>query len=190
MTYDGVERDAEAFSSIGAAVWWCITTFTTVGFGDISPVTVRGQIAASFAMFIGIFFLAMPLAIIGGSFADSWARMDARAEEIFAERRRMAAEIKVSHDNPMTFMDDEEEGTGTQLMANRGGESAEPDLPTVAHGHRLSVMAHLLRAQSCLEEAESVSGRGHPGLQTDLTSLLERMESATEALRPPPETVE
>ena len=65
------EHDAqpEAFSSIPAAMWWGVVTLTTVGYGDIYPVTVTGKLlGASLACFgIGVFVL--PAGIVASSFA-------------------------------------------------------------------------------------------------------------------------
>ncbi len=65
------EHDAqpEAFSSIPAAMWWGVVTLTTVGYGDIYPVTLTGKLlGASLACFgIGVFVL--PAGIVASSFA-------------------------------------------------------------------------------------------------------------------------
>ena len=65
------EHDAqpEAFSSIPAAMWWGVVTLTTVGYGDIYPITVTGKLlGASLACFgIGVFVL--PAGIVASSFA-------------------------------------------------------------------------------------------------------------------------
>ena len=65
------EHDAqpEAFSSIPAAMWWGVITLTTVGYGDIYPITLTGKLlGASLACFgIGVFVL--PAGIVASSFA-------------------------------------------------------------------------------------------------------------------------
>jgi voltage-gated potassium channel len=65
-----VERAAqpEAFGSIPAAMWWAIATLTTVGYGDVAPVTPLGRIVAGFVAMIGIFMFALPTAILGAGF--------------------------------------------------------------------------------------------------------------------------
>ena len=50
------------------AVWWTVTTSTTVGYGDIIPVTQTGKIIAIFYMFFGIGMLAIFLSVLGTSF--------------------------------------------------------------------------------------------------------------------------
>lgn len=60
-----VEGTNSGFKSIPLSVYWAIVTLTTVGFGDITPVTVLGQIIASFIMLLGYSIIAIPTGIIG-----------------------------------------------------------------------------------------------------------------------------
>jgi voltage-gated potassium channel len=50
------------------AVWWTVATVTTVGYGDIVPVTDAGKIVAIFFMFFGIGILALFLSVLGTQF--------------------------------------------------------------------------------------------------------------------------
>jgi len=50
------------------AVWWTVATVTTVGYGDIVPVTDTGKIVAIFFMFFGIGVLAIFLSVLGTQF--------------------------------------------------------------------------------------------------------------------------
>ncbi len=53
------------------AIWWTVSTVTTVGYGDIVPVTDTGKIIAIFFMFFGITMLAIFLSVLGTSFYKS-----------------------------------------------------------------------------------------------------------------------
>lgn len=66
------ERSAqpEVFGSIPAAVWWALETVTTVGYGDVIPKTLPGRIIGGVTMMTGILMIALPVAIIGSSFAE------------------------------------------------------------------------------------------------------------------------
>jgi voltage-gated potassium channel len=64
----------EAFGSIPRAMWWAIITLTTVGYGDVSPVTTLGKILASFVALGGIGLVAMPTGILAAAFSDAMQR--------------------------------------------------------------------------------------------------------------------
>lgn len=60
----------EAFSSIPASLWWGIMTLTTVGYGDVYPITTMGKIIASFFAALGISFFALPSAILASALIE------------------------------------------------------------------------------------------------------------------------
>lgn len=60
-----VEGPESGFTSIPTAIYWSIVTVTTVGYGDIAPQTVLGQIIASMLMIVGFAIIAIPTSIIG-----------------------------------------------------------------------------------------------------------------------------
>lgn len=61
----------EAFSSIPATMWWSVATLTTVGYGDIYPVTLWGKLCASVTAVLGIGMFALPTGIIGAGFVEA-----------------------------------------------------------------------------------------------------------------------
>ena len=71
-----VERDAqpEVFSSIPAAMWWAIETLSTVGYGDLCPVTPLGKLLASVIALLGIGMFALPTGILGAAFVEELQR--------------------------------------------------------------------------------------------------------------------
>eukprot|EP01065_Artemidia_motanka_P043275 TRINITY_DN5976_c2_g1_i1.p1 TRINITY_DN5976_c2_g1~~TRINITY_DN5976_c2_g1_i1.p1 ORF type:complete len:965 (+),score=292.52 TRINITY_DN5976_c2_g1_i1:156-3050(+) len=56
------------FLSIPHTIWWSIVTMTTVGYGDMAPITYIGKVVGSASMVLGIMFMAMPIAIVGSYF--------------------------------------------------------------------------------------------------------------------------
>jgi voltage-gated potassium channel len=60
----------DAFSSIPATMWWCVITLTTVGYGDIYPITPLGKILGGFIALLGIGLFALPTGILASGFSD------------------------------------------------------------------------------------------------------------------------
>lgn len=67
----------DKFSSIPATMWWGITTLTTVGYGDMTPITPLGKLFAGIAAVFGIGIFAFPAGIISAGFA---AQLQKKAE--------------------------------------------------------------------------------------------------------------
>lgn len=70
------EAQPEKFGSIPAAAWWAIATLTTVGYGDVVPLTPLGRLFGGLTMIVGLCILALPVAIISTGFAQELARRD------------------------------------------------------------------------------------------------------------------
>ncbi|MEW5675757.1 ion transporter [Flavobacterium enshiense] len=64
-----IEGKESGFTSIPVSIYWCIVTLTTVGYGDIAPVTTLGQIIASCIMIMGYGIIAVPTGIVTAEFA-------------------------------------------------------------------------------------------------------------------------
>jgi voltage-gated potassium channel len=67
-----VEQSAEpaTFDSIPEAMWWAVVTLTTVGYGDLYPVTGLGRLLGGVVALVGICVIAIPTGIIGAGFAE------------------------------------------------------------------------------------------------------------------------
>jgi voltage-gated potassium channel len=62
----------DKFSSIPESIYWAIVTITTVGYGDISPVTPMGKFLASFMMILGYAIIAVPTGIVTANIAKEY----------------------------------------------------------------------------------------------------------------------
>ena len=73
-----VEREAQpdAFGSIPQALWWGMATLTTVGYGDVVPLTTEGKFLGFLIMFIGIGMFAVPTGILVATFIQEVKRKD------------------------------------------------------------------------------------------------------------------
>lgn len=68
------EAQPEVFSSIPAAMWWGVSTLTTVGYGDIYPVTPLGKFFGAIIALLGIGLFALPAGILGSGFVGALRR--------------------------------------------------------------------------------------------------------------------
>ena len=60
----------EKFGSIPQSMWWAIVTLTTVGYGDVYPITPLGQIFGSIIIILGIGTVALPAGILASAFTE------------------------------------------------------------------------------------------------------------------------
>ncbi len=81
MMYD-VEHDVqpEQFPDVMASLWWAMCTLTTVGYGDIYPITSGGRFLASVISLIGIGIIAIPTGIIAAGFNHAITRQEETEE--------------------------------------------------------------------------------------------------------------
>lgn len=77
-----VEGKESGFTSIPMSIYWTIVTLTTVGYGDISPVTPLGQFIASFVMILGYGIIAVPTGIVSAEIAMQPDKKDNKPKNI------------------------------------------------------------------------------------------------------------
>ena len=78
----------EAFGSIPQAIWWSVVTLTTVGYGDVTPVTPFGQLLGIFVMVLGIGMVALPAGMLASRFSEELHKRRGDFEESVREMRR------------------------------------------------------------------------------------------------------
>ena len=57
----------DVFASIFHSLWWAVATLTTVGYGDIYPITIGGKVFTAFMLFIGLGIIAVPTGLISSA---------------------------------------------------------------------------------------------------------------------------
>ena len=68
VVVQAAEPASSGYASFGDAVWWAIVTFTTVGYGDLYPVTSGGRVAAVLLMLGGVALIGSLAASLGSFF--------------------------------------------------------------------------------------------------------------------------
>jgi len=92
----------EAFGSIPAAMWWAVCTLTTVGYGDVTPITPLGKVLASCITIIGIGMVALPTSLLASGFAHVMSRNEKALE---AEAVEALADGVVTNQEALTYSD-------------------------------------------------------------------------------------
>lgn len=66
------------FSSIPQTFWWAVITMTTVGYGDMSPKSIVGQLIGSVCAICGVLIIGLPVSVIGNNFSTYYEHAQAR----------------------------------------------------------------------------------------------------------------
>jgi len=73
------EAQPDAFGSIPESLWWAVATLTTVGYGDVYPITAGGRIFTGLVLMIGLGIVAVPTALIASAVSERREREEAQA---------------------------------------------------------------------------------------------------------------
>jgi hypothetical protein len=87
-------RRKSEMDSIPMAVYWCVQTITTTGYGDIIPETIIGKIAGVLVMLMGLVMLALPITIISENFALEYQRKELMRLDELEKKERMFMDKK------------------------------------------------------------------------------------------------
>lgn len=83
MYYIEQPHQPEAFSSIPKAFWWGVATLTTVGYGDVHPITPLGQFVGAIVAVLGIGLFALPASILASGFIEQAATDEEEVEKAY-----------------------------------------------------------------------------------------------------------
>ena len=102
MYYAENEAQPDKFSSIPASMYWSIISLTTVGYGDVSPITPIGKLLGTLTAVIGVFFVAIVTGIVAAAFASQQQR---RKEVFESQLRDVLSDGVISDDEAQLLKD-------------------------------------------------------------------------------------
>ena len=71
----------EQFRSVFESLWWALSTLTTVGYGDVYPITAGGKVFTGVILMIGLGIVALPAGIIASSLTEARDQLDSKKDE-------------------------------------------------------------------------------------------------------------
>lgn len=88
------EHDVQpgAFPNIIASLWWAVITLTTVGYGDVYPITTLGKVFTTVIAFLGVGLVALPAAILSSGFMRYFKEREVKAKRRHYKNCPMCAE--------------------------------------------------------------------------------------------------
>jgi len=108
----------EAFGTIPDALWWAVITMTTVGFGDVVPITPFGRVVGGIIAVIGIGMVALPAGLLAAAFSEQIHLRDRHFE---AEVEHRLVDGKISKDDRVEL-----EEVRKRLGLRRGAVAVRP----------------------------------------------------------------
>ena len=146
-----VEHDIQpdAFGSIPASMWWAIVTLTTVGYGDVIPVSGMGRVFAAVITMLGVGMAALPAGII----ASGFMREMQKRREIYQSSLREALEDGVITDEEREQLEKVRQHLGLNIDDTKAMNQAE-----------LSFL-HELQGSQCPHCGEHLFARNDEGQQ-------------------------
>jgi len=187
----------DKFGTIPEALWWAIVTLTTVGYGDVVPVTGLGRVIAGITALMGLVMLALPVGIIATAFAENIHRRDFVVTWSMVARVPLFATLNASQiAEIMRFLRAQTAPAGTMIV--RRGEPAhsmyfiaagmiEIELPDKSvrldDGHFFGEMA-ILRATRRSASARAIVATKLLVLDArDVHALMDRHPAVAHAIR-------
>lgn len=92
------EAQPDKFNNIFSALWWAVATLTTVGYGDIYPITDMGRFISGIIALLGIGLIALPTGIISAGFMERIHRINKEdnTSKAYVEKLQQLEEMKQS----------------------------------------------------------------------------------------------
>ncbi len=128
------QAQPEAFKTVLDAIWWAVVTMTTVGYGDMTPVTAGGKILAILIMLLGVGTVALPAGMLAARFSEE---LQNRKASITAEVINALEDGELSHQEQIVL----------KRLSQQYGIS-ETDLNQIIHNQRLE-LGHKIHCPHC-----------------------------------------
>ncbi|XP_061831940.1 potassium voltage-gated channel subfamily V member 2-like [Nerophis lumbriciformis] len=91
------ETEGSPISSIPYAWWWAAVSISTVGYGDVVPVTILGRIVAFGCISFGIILNGMPISFLFNKFSDYYAKLKTQEYKTISVQRRLQLKRRLRH---------------------------------------------------------------------------------------------
>lgn len=82
MYYFENEAQPEAFASVFHSMWWAVCTLTTVGYGDVYPITAGGRVFTFFVLVVGLGIISVPAGLVAAALSKARAVEDSEASPL------------------------------------------------------------------------------------------------------------
>ena len=161
----------QAFGTIPDAMWWALETLTTVGYGDVVPVTGLGRVVAGVTMVTGVGLLALPVGIVATGFVNTIHRRD------FVVTFAMLARVPLFHGFSA--------GVLSEIMNLLRAQSISAGGIISARGERAAAMYFVVSGEVEVELADRQVEFGAGDFFGELALLHDTMRSANVIARAP-----
>ena len=165
-----VNGEVSPYQSVPMSFYWCVVTLTTVGYGDVVPITMSGKIVAMITMVTGVVLIAMPISVLGTSFAEEFRKLQ-ELQKLSNVWKQHANNIREKESRPnkstskWTFL--------SKVVTQQSKEDSDPG--TRSRMDSLNVVVRKPSARGSLK-------RGNTGLGVNLASTRRKSVSTDSEL--------
>jgi len=134
----------EEFGNIPASMWWAVVSLTTVGYGDVIPITIGGKIFGGIITLIGISMVALPTGIIASGFGNAFRR----------KRQTYQLELAEAFNDGVLTKAEKSQLRATQETLGLSTEDAKQIYKEALYGH---LKKHEIICPKCQKKTEAAN---------------------------------